>query len=287
MQCPLCRSGNIQKLPPYYEFHSQIFDLHRCRSCAIIFVYPQPDEETIRAMYDKNYFESDYHCGHTQQSAFDLSESVLPSWVAQINLQKSARVLEIGCATGYTLHGFQQAGYDCTGIEISDDAARFAREQLGLRVIAGEINSVTLNETFDLIYLLDVFEHLPAPDATLQRIKSWLKPDGHLIIVIPTQTNTLFSRFGIGVFSMLDLRSKIHLPPYHLFEYRPKTFRTMLTNAGFSRIGFHPDIIPPSEIALRSSFLQNLSKKCFHYPNYILTKWFGSFGDRLTAIIQL
>ena len=213
---------------------------------------------------------------------------VMPPWFSRVRLPEKARILEIGCATGYTLSAFKNRGYDCRGIEISEEAAQYARKEFSLRVETADIGSAALEEkSFDLIYLLDVFEHLADPAGALRRIARWLRPSGTAVFVIPTQTNTIFSRMGIFSFSLLRKRTRIHLPPYHLFEYRPDTFRNLLRANGFSNIQLNPAIMRPSEIGLRSSGLQNFAKKAFHYPNYALTGMFRIWGDRLEAIARL
>jgi len=238
-------------------------------------------------MYDKDYFKSDYRCGHNSNSAFDVHQDNLPWWCNHLNLASTSRVLEIGCATGYTLRAFNNSGYECFGIEISEDAAEFARKEFSLNVQTAEINRVDFEaEKFELIYLLDVFEHLAAPTDALCRIRRWLKNNGSLVIVIPTQTNTIFSRLGILLYSLIGKRTRINLPPYHLFEYRPTTIERLLRENGFSNIRLYPELMHPSEIALRAGGMQNLFKKVFQYVNWFVIKLFGICGDRLTIIAR-
>jgi SAM-dependent methyltransferase len=268
-------------------FREKQYDLQRCGDCGVFFVFPQPDAETLKIMYGKEYFESDFHCGHSHQSAYEHQEIQLPSWMKQVTVAPESDVLEIGCATGYQLNVFSKAGYRCAGIEISDDAAQFARTQYGLDVYSGTVEETDLGvRRFDLIYLHDVFEHLTNPLETLQKIRNWLKSDGTVVIVIPTQTNTLFSRIGMRLYSLLNKRTLVMLPPYHVFEYRPKSIRRMLMQAGFNDIRLLTDIMPPSAIALRGSFIQRIAKKILHYPNYLISRMTGLWGDRLTIIVR-
>lgn len=287
MHCPVCQSSKTSILPPYYHFEGLQYDLYRCRHCGNQFVCPVPSDETLAKMYGKEYFERDFHCGHSSHSAFDHQETCFPEWYRQLVLQPPARILEVGCATGYQLKVFQEAGFQCTGIEFSQEAAEYARTAHGLDVITGSVLTAQLPEaSFDLIYLHDVFEHIAAPVETLQRLFRWLKSGGFLVIVIPTQTNTLFSRIGMSIFGILGKRIHVTLPPYHLFEYRPNTIRRLLTVQGFYPIRLEPSIMKPSQIALRGSGLQKTIKKWLHYPNYVLTQMTGLYGDRLMVIAE-
>jgi len=99
----------------------------------------------------------------------------------------------------------------------------------------------------------------------------------------PSQTNTLFSRTGFSLYRVLGKQATVHLPPYHLFEYRPASMRAMLTRCGFERIHITEGMIRPGEIGLRGSWAERTGKKIFHYPNYALTGMAGVYGDRMEA----
>lgn len=285
--CPACGSSSVRCKPPFYIFLERQYDLYGCGDCGVYFVWPQPDGETLSAMYGKDYFERDFHCGHSGHSAYEHHESSLPAWVAMTGLKPPSDILEIGCATGYQLKAFQNAGYRCAGIEISADASEFARKHYGLDVVTGTVENTDLaDRLFDVIYLHDVFEHLTKPAEVLRKIKGWLKPQGFIVIVIPTQTNTMFSKTGMALYSLMNKRTRVMLPPYHVFEYRPGSIRNLLRREGFGHIRLIPSVMSPSEIALRGSFIQRVIKKIFHYPNYILTRLTGLWGDRLTVIVS-
>ncbi len=286
-RCPICQSGKISIRPPYYVFRDRQYDLHECGDCGVFFVWPQPDAETLKIMYGKEYFERDFHCGHSGHSAYEHRETALPDWVKKIGLKPPAEVMEIGCATGYQLKAFRDAGYGCTGIEISDDAADYARREHGLNVVTATLEDADPgNQQYDAVYLHDVFEHLNDPVSALRKIRQWLNPGGFAVIVIPTQTNTLFSRIGIRLYTILNKRTRVMLPPYHVFEYRPKSFRKMLNRTGFRDVRLYPAVMKPSEIALRGPFIQRMAKKTLHFPNYLLSRITGWYGDRLTMIVK-
>jgi hypothetical protein len=95
------------------------------------------------------------------------------------------------------------------------------------------------------------------------------------------QTNTLFSRLGFAFYGLLKRSATVQLPPYHLFEYRPGSMRNLFSQCGFRVVRKSESMIPPSEIAMRGSFLQNMGKKMFQYLNYPLVKMLGMFGDRI------
>jgi hypothetical protein len=58
----------------------------------------------------------------------------------------------------------------------------------------------------------------------------------------------------------------------------------MLQRAGFTIAKKSEGMIPPGEVTLRGSGIQKIGKKLFQYPNYLLTKMFDEFGDRIEMI---
>ena len=102
-----------------------------------------------------------------------------------IRKHKSAgRLLDVGCAYGFFLQEARRH-FEVAGIEIAEDAAAHARQQ-GLCVLTGVADAATLARlgNMDVIVLLDVIEHLPAPHETLALCARHLNPGG--IIVITT-----------------------------------------------------------------------------------------------------
>lgn len=99
----------------------------------------------------------------------------------------AGRVLDIGCAEGGVLMAFAEVGYDCTGLEYSANRVQYAQEQsrIPIRFLWGDIERVTIPEQYDVILLLDVFEHLEDKLAALQHIHQMLAPAGIIIISFP------------------------------------------------------------------------------------------------------
>jgi 2-polyprenyl-3-methyl-5-hydroxy-6-metoxy-1,4-benzoquinol methylase len=98
-------------------------------------------------------------------------------------------VLDIGCARGYVAEALVQRGCRVIGIEIDPEAAKQAEEYCE-RVIVGNIESLTLDEelgeeSFEVIILGDVLEHLKEPLETLRRLKPFLHPEGYIVASLP------------------------------------------------------------------------------------------------------
>lgn len=97
------------------------------------------------------------------------------------------KVFDIGCAEGGLLTAFEQAGYECTGLEYSAERVQYARENSSsnIKFIAGNIETISLAEKYDAILMLDVIEHLDDKLTALKNIRQLMADQGIVIISFP------------------------------------------------------------------------------------------------------
>jgi 2-polyprenyl-3-methyl-5-hydroxy-6-metoxy-1,4-benzoquinol methylase len=290
--CLLCGSRELITQPFAYEFEGVTFPGAKCRACGFVFLRRQPVGEGFRRMYDARYFESDYHCGHEEQPYFagEVSESHAASrlleWIERD--VPRGRLLEIGSAGGYFLQAARQRGWQVTGIEISEAAAGFARETLGLDVRTGTLESVGLEPvSFDVAYLGDVLEHVPEPMETLRRLHGLVRPGGAVVIVGPATIHSLDRRLGLAALGALRRTRILRQAPYHLSEFVPATLRFALERAGFRVQRLRQSKIPPTLRNVRKRPpLEHLAKGVLDVPSWIVTGLTGRLGDRVAALAR-
>ena len=128
-------------------------------------------------------------------------------------------MLDCGCAGGGNGALAKRAGArEVVGIELNPQAAAEARKQLD-RVVVGDLATVDLaplaDEPFDAILLVDVLEHLIAPQRVIARLLDLLKPGGLVVASIPNVAhvwviaNLLAARWpqkDSGIFDRTHLR---------------------------------------------------------------------------------
>ncbi len=239
-------------------------------------------------MYSSEYFEGgDVRCGHTSDYCDQEAEDQIVNkrFLQEIIARKAGgSFLEVGCAGGAFLHAVRETGYSVKGVELSAEASKLAVERYGLSVFTGSLEEARFaGGEFDVVYMGDVIEHLPDPLRTIQEIHRIMKTGGLLALELPSQTNTLFSRAGFFLYGMLRKSVTVSLPPYHLFEYRPRSLKFLLASCGFERTEIHQGIFRPRDIHLRGPAMQRWGKKILQYPNWLVTRTCGEFGDRITA----
>lgn len=99
-----------------------------------------------------------------------------------------ARILDVGCGEGVLAASLKADGaVYVAGVELHAASAAAARQRVDL-LIEGSVVDAELpfaQAEFDYLLFADVLEHLPDPDAVLQRCLPFLKPGGAVIISVP------------------------------------------------------------------------------------------------------
>ena len=144
----------------------------RCNRCRLVYTNPRPRADTITDGYRKAV-DPDYAREDSSRSInAHLSLHTLKRFA------HSGRLLDVGCATGYFLNA-ARLDFETQGIELSEWAAKYARERLRLDVVtAGLDDAPFATEHFDVVALNDVIEHFTDPKAALLRIHALLRPGG-------------------------------------------------------------------------------------------------------------
>lgn len=108
----------------------------------------------------------------------------------QLQSRSVKTIIEIGCGGCYLLERLQQSGYQVTGIDPSPIAIAKGEEK-GIRVIPDFYPSPKIDFKPDLIFHVDVFEHVPDPVGFLRQQAEGLNADGLVIINVPDCTNSI------------------------------------------------------------------------------------------------
>lgn len=232
ISCNLCGERNEEEL--FYRGDlwlglSGKFRMVRCKTCALIYMNPRPTLQAIGYYYPSSYLL--YHMPH-----LDRNLPPLVRWEETRRLnkrakvvtthKKSGRLLDIGCASGQFLNQMRSWGnWDLAGLELSPTAAQEARERYNLAVTTGRFQEIDFEDNyFDVVTLWDVVEHLHNPVNDLCRVAQILKPDGVVVLRIPTIDSLgakLFGQYWIG-----------YELPRHLYIFSRQTIKRILAKAG-------------------------------------------------------
>lgn len=134
-------------------------------------------------------------------------------------------LLDVGCGTGNFLTAARDAGYQVSGTELDRNAARFAKERLGLDHVfpmtISEFADQYSEKKFDVVTFFEVLEHQATPVAFLQGVKSCLRPRGHIALSVPNRERWLT---GLDV---------LDYPPNHFLRWNARALTGLLQAEGF------------------------------------------------------
>lgn len=200
------------------------FTLVRCPSCRLIYLNPRPTQEGIRRYYPREY-----------EPFQEEASSPLVRWDHRYGLEKLRKaitrwkqgdsILDIGCATGFFLQTMVEAGWKAYGVERDEDAAQWAR-RTGSHILVGGIEEVSFPEnSFDVVTMWNVLEHLHQPLAAVDKIHRLLKKEGLLVIAVPNPSSLDALVFG-SLWVGLDV-------PRHLYVFPIDFLARVLAQKGF------------------------------------------------------
>lgn len=220
MKCPLC---NSQKNTVYYSGVPTIF---KCKICS--FVYQ--DKNTIILNYEDSY----------NLDFLNKSEWMYPSRfnafsdiINRIPIQTTKNIiLDIGCGDGQFLYLCKQKGYDISGVEYDKNLSSYANHKLNNCVLSGAYSKSMFPEnTFDVVSLIQVLEHIPDPKYVIEIIRYHLKPDGIVIIEVPSVRAPHFLLYEITKIKQFVNKST-GIIPSHCNYFSVKTLTTFLEKSG-------------------------------------------------------
>lgn len=237
--CPLCGETHFEKAITCTDHYAtgEAFDLCRCSSCGFLFTRNVPDETEIG-----RYYESPEYVSHTDTRkgiAYRLYHCVRQMMLSQkFRLIKHGcglsrgHLLDIGTGTGYFSHYMQEKGWKVSAIEKSPQARTFAKEHFGMEVDAPEALASYEPDSFDVITLWHVMEHLQNLNETWQRLSTLLKDRGVLVIAVPNP-DSFDARHYKASWAAYDV-------PRHLWHFTPSTIQQFGAKHGFVLTERHP-----------------------------------------------
>lgn len=194
-KCPWCDSEKTQMhlWVKDYFLTGEAFEIHECLKCGLLFTEPRPDSNHI----GKYYQSEEYYSHQENKSGFipKIYESV-----KKVNLKhkrklatkgmKVGTMLEIGCGVGDFLHEMEQRGWNCTGIEPSKEAKAIAQNRVKANILNPEDLATLKDESFDLITMWHVLEHVDNLKDEVRHLQRLLKKGGRLVLALPNFKST-------------------------------------------------------------------------------------------------
>tara|TARA_Y100001960_G_scaffold286343_1_gene323588 strand:- start:12 stop:908 length:897 start_codon:yes stop_codon:yes gene_type:complete len=253
ISCPLCENKVAARNALLLEGSRLVV----CPVCHIYFMDPMTIPETT--FYNNDYYDS-----------WGVREKIIPEHVVCLKeknmrlhleeirkIKPHGRVLEIGCAMGFFLKQARILGYEVVGVEVSREACDVARFFVGEENIHNEeFGEVKFEqESFDIIFLSDVIEHIPDPSRIFKEMNRVLKENGIIYMLTPDPEH--WSRKLLG-------SNWVHFKDEHLIFYPRRTMKWIEKEHGL--------ILKECSKVVKYSNLNYLQTQLDHFNFRILSK---------------
>lgn len=253
LKCPLCKNGNIlnHSLVKDYAVSQREFTLCRCGNCELLFTNPRPKEKEIGPFYDfKEYYSHEDKVQNFTQWVYQkIRNYSIKKKVSLIHqLSEGKTLLDYGCGTGEFLQEANKQKWTVRGIEPSEKARDQALSKLPNQIVRS-LDKLPHKETYDVITLFHVLEHIHKLRRTLKNIINHLKSDGYLIVAVPNPLSVDAKYYG-NYWAGYDV-------PRHLSHFSNKSMAVLQEEFNLELAEIKPMIFDSYYVSLLSEGYKN------------------------------
>lgn len=232
-KCPWCGSENAQLHLELKDLFltQEPFKILECKKCGLLYTTPRPNKDEIG-----RYYNSEEYYSHQENK-----EGFIPKVyekVKSVNLKnkygiategkEKGKALDIGCGVGDFLHTMEQHGWDCTGVEPSEDAKVIAKKRIKGQLLSSEEQENLPDSSFDIITMWHVLEHVDDIRWQIQQLHRLCKPGGRIIIALPNY-KSYDGQYYKAEWAAYDV-------PRHLNHFNKETLIKILEESGLRHV---------------------------------------------------
>ena len=253
IECPICDSKEFKShlTCTDYLVSNEKFIIQECKACGLRLTNPRPDSKSIG-----NYYKSENYISHNDESG-GLINSIyrtvrnytLGSKLRLINKLNGGegKLLDVGCGTGSFLGSCKSNGWQITGVETDPTVRALAQEKLNIQ-IHRDLSEIPKDESFNIITLWHVLEHIPNLNDAVKQLSILLAPNGTLLIAVPN-SNSYDATYFKKYWAAYDV-------PRHLYHFTPSTIEKLFKKHELQLIDTKPMIFDAFYIAMLSTRYQ-------------------------------
>jgi 2-polyprenyl-3-methyl-5-hydroxy-6-metoxy-1,4-benzoquinol methylase len=261
--CLLCNSASKTSI---YKERGHI-GIVQCNDCGLIYTSPRPKEAEQNYFGDASIFyeEARFIFKGTKPHHRDKNYEYE---IAQLKQIKSAgKLLDIGTNMGFFLRKAREAGYDVEGVEPAPALAEIARKEFSFKIKNSYFKKEDFaQKSFDIITLVDVFEHITSPVPILKDVYEVLKDDGIVCIKVPNGNYNKL-KLKLAQLSRREQQHELFNGYEHVVHYTIMSMNKMASKANFK---IKKVIIP---LPINPPVWANLTGHYFQYPSPFILDW--------------
>lgn len=265
------KENNIYIYVKDFSVSGESFSLLQNEEGEILKTTPTPSLEKL-----PSYYESEDYISHTdgKRSLFEkMYHFVKRNAIRQkVNLisdySKKGSLLDIGAGTGDFLVEANNQGWTTLGIEPNESAKQLA-ENKGVHFT--ESLEAISDDSFDVITMWHVLEHVPDLDFQLQQLKRICKPNGMIIIAVPN-----FKSYDANYYKEFWAAYDV---PRHLWHFSKNGIQKLFLN-------YQIQLIKVKPMWFDSFYVSLLSEKHKNGKMNFVKGFFVGFSSNLSGIFK-
>ena len=234
-ECPVCGGSQFSDFLTCTDHFvsGEEFVIRKCEGCGFKLTADAPDEDSISP-----YYQSEEYVSHSDTSkglvnrAYHVARNIMLGQKRKITARaariKSGKLLDIGAGTGYFASYMEKHGWQVAGTEKSGEARQFAHNEFGLELHPTEQLFSFSAESFDIVTMWHVLEHIHALKKNISELNRVLKPNGCLFIAIPNHTSYDAKHYK-KFWAAYDV-------PRHIWHFAPPQLQALFEKSGFRLI---------------------------------------------------
>ena len=279
-KCQLCNSENILKL----KLKKDNYNLMKCQQCELIFLNPIPKTKEIKEYYS-NYLSKKNNKFINKEIIKLRKEKI---WIPRYNTiskkikMEDKSILEIGSGTGEWLEILKRKKLNYLGIEISPE--EYKKTKINYNVINKSLLEFKNEQTYDIIFMWDLIEHLNDLNSNFNKINKLLNKNGH-IIISTINTDSIS-------FSLKKSNWRFFYPPEHIYYFNEKSLKILAKKENYKIIHYETKVLIQSYLTTNKKLNYNSKKiKFFSYKvklfiEEILSKILKKKGEIIFIILE-
>lgn len=249
--CPVCESTFTTVIQPIYlQRQEKTTDQYRCEACESFFHISGYREDSDQLRADAEFLLA--HPGDYKKFVRKVRRY----------FPDAVRCFEIGCGTGELLSYLERTGFEVEGVDVNSIAVSEAVRR-GLNVHAGYFEKT--DRKYDLIFAVDVLEHMEDPRKIVENALSMLSSEGGIAIRVPTVDRREWKYLKGAPLKRagFDFDDPFRDNSVHITHFSTRGLFKMMDDFGFKPVGeeykihiFAPAFLAAGAMLERKSFFE-------------------------------
>lgn len=286
--CPVCERGEFFTLFSCVDhtFSHETFVLRECTNCKLLITTPRPSEKELA-----RYYLSDSYISHSNSTSslvdvvYKAARHFTLKWKYDLVKNNVAsnlpfKLLDFGCGTGDFIKKCKHQGNEVEGVEPSDIARYQAQQKTGA-TIADSIQNIS--NTFDVITLWHVLEHIPDPNKIIQELLKRMNDSGTIFIAVPNHLS----------YDAMKYKEKWagYDVPRHLWHFSPGNMELLLKKNNLTQVKILPMKLDAFYVSMLSekykSGNQNITSIMKGFLSGIRSNQFARQNNNYSSLIYI